>query len=98
MREHKLENRRNSSPWSQLNGGDGSKANSHRRDAGLGAQGPKGLFPRQCTLLLGSQPRAPDSQHSRCQEDTVKPLNEVSSHSSSGRSPRKHPAVDDAAG
>lgn len=83
MRESKLQSKRGSSPWSQLNG---SKSNSNRRCAGLGSQGPKS--PKSVAvnfaLLLEGQLRAPVSQNFLRQEDTVKSLNEVSSQSSSG--------------
>lgn len=77
-----MRRRSNLESKSQLDGGDGSKTNSDRRDAGLRGQGPIPMAVH-FALLLGSQPRAPDSQHFHCQEDTIKPLDEASSHSSS---------------
>lgn len=82
MRESKLQSKRSSSLWSQLNG---SKSNSNRRCAGLESQDPESLPMAVCfALLLEGELRASVSQQFLCQEDAVKPLNEASSQFSSG--------------
>lgn len=98
MRESKLQNKRSSSPWSQLNG---SKSNCNRRKmCGFGEPGSRESLPvAVCfALLLEGQLRALVSRQFLCQEDAVRWLNEVSSQSCSGWSPRQRGVSGAAAG